>query len=155
MLSDGSCFTVTSNSGHQIVWSESGKSHALQNFHEHDYYCQGEILCAGVMQEDRTPLRNFQWGYVIITAIFQIGFSWSRSFSLKRRTWSRKTSEVRPILSTYGQECRTAELWNALQSEIIECMECPAYSLDLNPTEHAWYTLMIRACQKTHLPQTG
>ncbi|GFU52479.1 transposable element Tcb1 transposase [Trichonephila clavipes] len=61
MFSDESRFSVKSDSEHQLLWRERRTRYA-QKFV--NVIGPGEMVCTGIMQNDRTPLHIFERGSV-------------------------------------------------------------------------------------------
>ncbi|GFR25328.1 hypothetical protein TNCT_199871 [Trichonephila clavata] len=55
-------FSVTNDSGPQLLWRDRGTCYAQRFVCERDPYDPGVMICSGIMHNDRTPLHIFERG---------------------------------------------------------------------------------------------
>ncbi|GFV90425.1 transposable element Tc1 transposase [Trichonephila clavipes] len=141
-------FSTRSYSQRFLIWREIGTRFYPRNIKKrHRNGGPGVLVWGGIMLNGRTELHIFD----------------RESLTGDRYCEEVLLSHVRQFRCAIGQDFifmddnarphRTLAVEELLESEDITRTDWPAYSLDLNPTEHVWDALGRRIAALLHLPE--
>ncbi|GFX21360.1 transposable element Tcb2 transposase [Trichonephila clavipes] len=133
LFTDESRFSLSSESHRILIWRERGSRNHPSNIIERDRYGgRGVLVWGGIMLGSRTDLHIFDAGSDKGTRYCnEILLPYVRLFSGAMGLQFLFMDDNAPCHRTVASE-------ELLESEDIECMDCPARSPDLNPIEHVW-----------------
>ncbi|GFU06236.1 transposable element Tcb2 transposase [Trichonephila clavipes] len=149
LFTDESRFSLKSDSHRILIWRERGSRNHLSNIIERDRYGgRGVLVWGGVMLGSRTGLHIFDAGAVN-------GTRYCNEILLPYVRLFRGAMGLQFLFMDDNAPChRTVAAEQLLESEVIERMDWPARSPDLNPIEHVWDFLGRRLTARTLPPVT-
>ncbi|GFX35904.1 transposable element Tcb1 transposase [Trichonephila clavipes] len=132
MFSDQSRFSLQSDSHRTLIWRAPGTRYHQENTVErHRYGGAGWLVWRGIILSSRTDLHVHS---VTMTGHIYRDVILEQHVRLFRGAIGAEflfmDDNARPHRANIVDEC--------LQSGDIPRMDCPEYSLDLNPIEHVW-----------------
>ncbi|KFM69679.1 Transposable element Tc1 transposase, partial [Stegodyphus mimosarum] len=147
MFSDGSRFSLSTDSSRVTIWRERGTRFEPRNISErHHFPSRGVMVWAGIMMDSRTNLHFFNTGSVTGQR-YKVLEPYVRLFR----------GAVGPDLTFMDDNapCHRAELVDDfLETENIQRMLWPANFPDLNAIEHVWDMLGRQIAALSHPPST-
>ncbi|GFY25956.1 transposable element Tc3 transposase [Trichonephila clavipes] len=148
-LYEESRFSLSSDSHRILIWRERGSRNHPSNIIERDRYGGRCVLVwGGIMLGSRTDLHIFDAGSVN-------GTRYCNEILLPYVRLFRGAMSLQFFFMDDNAPChRTVAAEQLLESEVIERMDWPARSPDLNPIEHVWYFLGRRLAARTLPPVT-
>ncbi|GFV18787.1 transposable element Tcb2 transposase [Trichonephila clavipes] len=149
VLYDESRFSLSSDSHRILIWRERGSRNHPSNMIKRDRYGgRGVLVWGGIMLGSRTDLHIFDAGSVN-------GTRYSNEILLPYVRLFRGAMGLQFLFMDGNAPChRTVAAEQLLESEVIERMDWPARSTDLNPIEHVWDFLGRRLAARTLPPVT-
>ncbi|GFY30890.1 transposable element Tcb2 transposase [Trichonephila clavipes] len=149
LFTDESRFSLSSDSHRILITRERGSRNHPSNIIERDRYgCRGVLVWGGIMLCSRTDLHIFDAGSVN-------GTRYCNENLLPYVRLFRGAMGLQFLFMDDNAPChRTVASEQLLESEDIECMDCPEQSPYLNPIEHVWDFLGRRLASRTLPPVT-
>ncbi|GFV52832.1 transposable element Tc3 transposase [Trichonephila clavipes] len=151
MFSDDPRFSLQSDSRRTFVWTAPGICYHQENtIKRHRYGGVGWLVWGGIILGSRTDLH--------VQSVTMTGHIYRDVILEQHVRLSRGVMGAKFLFMDDNPLPHRANIVNeCLQSEDITCMDWPAYSPDLKPTEHVWDMLgqRIEAHQPppTYLPE--
>ncbi|GFV25400.1 transposable element Tcb2 transposase [Trichonephila clavipes] len=146
MFSDESRFSLQSDSRRTLIWRVPGTRYHQENTIErHRYGGAGWLVWGGIILGSRTDLHvqsETMTGHIYRDVILE-----------QHVRFFRGTMGAEFVLMDDNARLHHANIVDeSLRSEDINRMDCPAYSLELNPIDHVWDMLGRRIAARQPLP---
>ncbi|GFU72062.1 transposable element Tcb1 transposase [Trichonephila clavipes] len=146
MFSDESSFSLQSDSRRTLLWRAPGsRFHQENTIEQHRYGGAGWRVSGGIILGSLTDLH--------VQSVTMTGHIYRDAILEQRVRWFRGATGAEFLFMDDNDRLHRANIVDeCLQSEDITRMDWPAYSPDLNPTEHVWNILGRRISTRQPLP---